>query len=288
MMLFNMRAIMILLLASMQNWEICGLPTTSTSWNQGDPMKGIQNKEGFLGIEEDKIIKRASLWDRVRGKKIIEDAPKQTYQYKKLEKEGDHSQHAEHSGETSSHHSEGQISESSLHGSTRKPTPSWLQRGNFPEHGSLPLNTSSQPPSGQLTVQSLSTGGRKIEDKVNQLQGGVQHRERFRDGFTLIRGAKAAKKVLRQGAKLDKMDSKPPSTLRTVINAIPRKVTQVQYNKNLKTLGRVEKDVNINMRSGRMNKNVLRDIAETAHRINDIKIELKNEKKAKKASKGSL
>lgn len=58
----------------------------------------------------------------------------------------------------------------------------------------------------------------------------------------------------------------------------------MQYNKNLKTLTRVESDVNLHMRQGRMKKNVLKDIAETAHRMNDIKNQIKDENKAKKAS----
>lgn len=279
---------MILLLATIQLWVSHGLPITPSSGNQEEILKNIQNERAFVGKKEGKIIKRASLWDRVKGKKIIEDSPKQTYRYRKLEKKDDHSQHSTQNGGTSSRHSEGQESgSSSRHASTRRPIPSWLQRGKSPEHDSLPLKSLHRSQSVQSTSPKLSTGGQKIENKVNQLQGGVRHRERFREGFTLVRGVKAAKNVLRQGEKLEKLDSKTPSTLNTAINAIPRQITQMQYNKNLKTLDRVEKDVGLHMRQGRMKNNVLKDIAESAHAMNDIKTELKSERKANKALRGS-
>ena len=44
------------------------------------------------------FVKRASLWDRVRNKKITEDPPNQTYKYRKLGKvefkQDEHDQHA--------------------------------------------------------------------------------------------------------------------------------------------------------------------------------------------------
>lgn len=168
------KAIVIILLISIQYCKSNSLP-----------IGAIQGKEEF-------IVKRASLWDRVRGKSNTEDSPKQTYKYQKLGKVNSKADKDSQGGSIGSNHSEGQSSgsNSSEKSSMRKPTPSWLQPGNFPEYDSLPLKSQSEN-------NKLSSGGRKIENKANQFRGGVRQREFYRDGFTLVRGAKAARNALK-------------------------------------------------------------------------------------------